>query len=66
VCWSRPDADAAVLIAPMVGLPISDELLERTVDEVVKHFEGVRAKGEKVAGQPIRDRPRPHAEARRG
>jgi phosphomannomutase/phosphoglucomutase len=32
-----------------------DEVKYRIVDEVVKHFEVARAKGEKVAGQPIRD-----------
>ncbi len=33
--FGKPDADAAVLIAPMVGLPIDDELLERTVEAVI-------------------------------
>jgi alpha,alpha-trehalase len=33
--FGKPDADAAVLIAPMVGLPIGEELLERTVEAVI-------------------------------
>ena len=33
----------------------ADEIKYRVVDDVVKHFETMKAKGEKVAGQPIRD-----------
>jgi phosphomannomutase/phosphoglucomutase len=32
-----------------------DEVKYQVVDDVVKHFESAKAKGEKVAGQPIRD-----------
>jgi phosphomannomutase/phosphoglucomutase len=33
----------------------ADELKYGIVDQVVKHFEAAQQKGEKVAGQPIRD-----------
>jgi phosphomannomutase/phosphoglucomutase len=32
-----------------------DEAKYGIVDDVVKHFEAIRSKGEKVAGQPVRD-----------
>jgi phosphomannomutase / phosphoglucomutase len=41
--------------SPTMAPHCDDEVKYRVVDEVVKHFEGARAKGEKVAGQPIRD-----------
>jgi phosphomannomutase / phosphoglucomutase len=41
--------------SPTMAPHCDDEVKYRIVDEVVKHFEVARAKGEKVAGQPIRD-----------
>src|SRR6266446_4994675 len=36
-------------------LVCADEVKYRVVDEVVKHFEQAKARGEKVAGEEIRD-----------
>jgi alpha,alpha-trehalase len=36
--FGSPDTDAAVLVAPMVGLPIDDAVLVRTVEEVMKQL----------------------------
>jgi phosphomannomutase/phosphoglucomutase len=33
----------------------ADEIKYRVVDDVVKHFETAKTRGEKVAGQPVRD-----------
>jgi phosphomannomutase/phosphoglucomutase len=41
--------------SPTMAPHCADEEKYRIVDEVVKHFENAQAKGEKVAGQPIRD-----------
>ena len=41
--------------SPTMAPHCDDEAKYRIVDEVVEHFEAARAKGEKVAGQPIRD-----------
>jgi phosphomannomutase/phosphoglucomutase len=41
--------------SPTMAPHCADEEKYRIVDEVVKHFEAAQAKGEKVAGQPIRD-----------
>src|SRR2546430_4671599 len=41
--------------SPTMSPHCADEIKYRVVDEVVKHFEQAKAKGEKVAGQPIRD-----------
>ena len=41
--------------SPTMAPHCDDEVKYRVVDEVVKHFEAARARGEKVAGQPIRD-----------
>ncbi len=41
--------------SPTMSPHCADEAKYGVVDEVVKHFESAKAKGEKVAGQPIRD-----------
>jgi phosphomannomutase/phosphoglucomutase len=41
--------------SPTMSPHCADEIKYSVVDKVVKHFEDARAKGEKVAGQPIRD-----------
>src|SRR5262249_12389809 len=41
--------------SPTMAPHCADEIKYRVVDEVVKHFEAAKAKGAKVAGQPIRD-----------
>jgi phosphomannomutase/phosphoglucomutase len=41
--------------SPTMSPHCPDEVKYRVVDEVVKHFEAAKAKGEPVAGQPIRD-----------
>ena len=41
--------------SPTMSPHCADETKYGVVDEVVKHFEMALAKGEKVAGQPIRD-----------
>ena len=41
--------------SPTMAPHCADEIKYRVVDEVVKHFEAAQAKGEKLAGQPIRD-----------
>jgi len=41
--------------SPTMAPHCADEEKYRIVDEVVKHFENAQAKGDKVAGQPIRD-----------
>ena len=41
--------------SPTMSPHCDDEMKYGVVDEVVKHFEAAQAKGEKVAGQPIRD-----------
>ena len=41
--------------SPTMSPHCADEIKYRVVDDVVKHFEAAKAKGEKVAGQPIRD-----------
>jgi phosphomannomutase/phosphoglucomutase len=41
--------------SPTMAPHCDDEVKYRVVDDVVKYFETARAKGEKVAGQPIRD-----------
>jgi phosphomannomutase/phosphoglucomutase len=41
--------------SPTMAPHCADEIKYRVVDDVVKHFEAVKAKGEKVTGQPIRD-----------
>ena len=41
--------------SPTMSPHCADEIKYGIVDEVVKHFEAAKAKGEKVAGQPIRD-----------
>src|SRR5450432_4660880 len=41
--------------SPTMAPHCADEVKYRVVDEVVKHFEAAKAKGEKIIGQPIRD-----------
>jgi phosphomannomutase/phosphoglucomutase len=41
--------------SPTMAPHCADEVKYRVVDDVVKHFETAKQKGEKVAGQPIRD-----------
>src|SRR5215468_3414599 len=41
--------------SPTMAPHCDDEIKYRVVDEVVKHFEGAKKKGDKVAGQGIRD-----------
>src|SRR5499427_9460146 len=41
--------------SPTMAPHCADEIKYRVVDDVVKHFEAVKAKGDKVAGEPIRD-----------
>jgi phosphomannomutase / phosphoglucomutase len=41
--------------SPTMSPHCADEIKYKIVDEVVAHFEAARAKGEKVAGQAIRD-----------
>src|SRR5437868_7028660 len=41
--------------SPTMSPHCADEIKYRVVDDVVKHFEQAKAKGDKVAGQPIRD-----------
>ena len=41
--------------SPTMSPHCADETKYRVVDEVVKYFESAKAKGEKVAGQPVRD-----------
>jgi phosphomannomutase/phosphoglucomutase len=41
--------------SPTMAPHCADEVKYRVVDEVVKHFGTAQQKGEKVAGQPIRD-----------
>jgi len=41
--------------SPTMSPHCPDETKYRVVDEVVKHFDAAKAKGAKVAGQPIRD-----------
>jgi phosphomannomutase/phosphoglucomutase len=41
--------------SPTMSPHCADEIKYSIVDKVVKHFEAARDKGEKVAGQPIRD-----------
>ena len=41
--------------SPTMSPHCADEIKYRVVDDVVKHFEPAKEKGEKVAGQPIRD-----------
>jgi phosphomannomutase / phosphoglucomutase len=41
--------------SPTMSPHCADETKYGIVDQVVKHFEAAQAKGEKVAGQPIRD-----------
>ena len=41
--------------SPTMSPHCADETKYGVVDQVVKHFEAAQAKGEKVAGQPIRD-----------
>src|SRR5881394_114854 len=41
--------------SPTMSPHCADEIKYRVVDDVVKHFEAAKAKGEKVTGQPIRD-----------
>ena len=41
--------------SPTMSPHCDDEVKYRVVDEVVKHFEAARKRGEKVAGQAIRD-----------
>ena len=41
--------------SPTMSPHCDDEAKYAVVADVVKHFEAARAKGEKVAGQPIRD-----------
>jgi len=41
--------------SPTMSPHCDDELKYGVVDDVVKHFESAQQKGEKVAGQPIRD-----------
>jgi phosphomannomutase / phosphoglucomutase len=41
--------------SPTMSPHCADEVKYAVVDEVVKHFQAAKQKGEKVAGQPIRD-----------
>src|SRR5262249_44172341 len=41
--------------SPTMSPHCADETKYRVVDEVVKYFESAKARGEKVAGQPVRD-----------
>jgi phosphomannomutase / phosphoglucomutase len=41
--------------SPTMAPHCADEVKYRVVDDVVKHFEAAKQKGEKVIGQPIRD-----------
>ncbi|MBV8836530.1 MAG: phosphomannomutase/phosphoglucomutase [Alphaproteobacteria bacterium] len=41
--------------SPTMAPHCADEVKYRVVDDVVKHFEAAKQKGEKVLGQPIRD-----------
>jgi phosphomannomutase/phosphoglucomutase len=41
--------------SPTMAPHCADEIKYRVVDDVVKHFEKAKQKGEKVIGQPIRD-----------
>jgi phosphomannomutase/phosphoglucomutase len=41
--------------SPTMAPHCADEVKYRVVDEVVKHFQTVQARGERVTGQPIRD-----------
>src|SRR6476469_8584090 len=41
--------------SPTMSPHCADEIKYRVVDDVVRHFEAVKAKGENVAGQPVRD-----------
>jgi phosphomannomutase/phosphoglucomutase len=41
--------------SPSMAPHCADEIKYRVADDVVKHFEAAKAKGDKVAGQPIRD-----------
>jgi phosphomannomutase/phosphoglucomutase len=41
--------------SPTMSPHCADEAKYGVVDKVVKHFEEAKAKGEKVAGEPIRD-----------
>ena len=41
--------------SPTMSPHCPDEVKYQVVDDVVKHFETAKAKGDKVAGQPIRD-----------
>jgi phosphomannomutase/phosphoglucomutase len=41
--------------SPTMSPHCADEIKYRVVDDVVRHFQAVKAKGEKVAGQPVRD-----------
>ena len=41
--------------SPTMSPHCPDEVKYKVVDDVVKHFEAAKAKGERVAGQPIRD-----------
>ena len=41
--------------SPTMSPHCDDEIKYRVVDSVVKHFEQAKSKGDKVAGQPIRD-----------
>jgi phosphomannomutase / phosphoglucomutase len=41
--------------SPTMAPHCADEIKYRIVDDVVKHFEAAKAKGDKVTGQPIRD-----------
>src|SRR6187549_4283325 len=41
--------------SPTMSPHCADEIKYRVVDDVVKHFEALKQKGEKVIGQPIRD-----------
>jgi phosphomannomutase/phosphoglucomutase len=41
--------------SPTMSPHCADEVKYRVVDDVVKHFEAARQKGERIIGQPIRD-----------
>ena len=41
--------------SPTMSPHCADEIKYRVVDDVVRHFEQAKAKGEKITGQPIRD-----------
>src|SRR5258705_13907934 len=49
------DALPKSLSSPTMSPHCADETKYGVVDSVVKHFEAVQSKAEKVAGQPIRD-----------